>query len=77
VVQFEVNTKLWKSLLKRVTEHGVQWYMMGEIVSRLMVDIGAYSEEFYNLMKSIKTTLDPKMILSRGKFNFWGDGGNE
>ncbi|MBY8985332.1 MAG: FAD-binding oxidoreductase [Candidatus Lokiarchaeota archaeon] len=69
----EINIKLWKSLLKRVTEHGCQWYMMGDFMSRLMVDIGAYSEEFYKLMSSIKNTLDPKMILSRGKFNFWGD----
>jgi len=37
-----------------------------------MVDIGAYTPEYYNFMKSIKQTLDPKMILSRGKFNFWG-----
>ena len=47
--------------------------MMGDIVSRLMVEIGAYSEEFYKLMTNIKRTLDPKMILSRGKFNFWGN----
>ena len=69
----DINLKLWESLLKRVTEAGVQWYMMGDFMSRLMVDIGAYSEEFYNLMKSIKKILDPKMILSRGKFNFWGE----
>ncbi len=69
----ETNLKLWKSLLERVTKHGVQWYMMGDFMSRLMVDIGAYSEEYYNFMKSIKKILDPNMILSRGKFNFWGD----
>lgn len=69
----ETNLKLWKSLLERVTKHGVQWYMMGEFQSRLMVEIGAYSEEFYNLMKSIKKSVDPNMILSRGKFNFWGE----
>ncbi len=69
----DLNLELWKSLLERVTKHGAQWYMMGDFMSRLMVDIGAYSEEFYNLMKSIKKTLDPNMILSRGKFNFWGD----
>jgi FAD/FMN-containing dehydrogenase len=67
----ETNIKLWKSLLERVIKHGIQWYMMGDYVSRFMVDISAYSEEFYNLMKSIKKTLDPNMILSRGKFNFW------
>jgi len=69
----DLNLALWKSLLERVTKHGVQWYMMGEFMSRLMVDIGAYSEEFYNLMKSIKKAIDPNTILSRGKFNFWGD----
>jgi len=67
----EINLKLWKSILERVTKWGAEWYMMGDITSRLMVDIGAYSESFYNLMKSIKQTLDPNMILSRGKFNFW------
>ncbi len=69
----DTNLKLWKSLLERVIKHGVQWYMMGDFMSRFMVDIGAYSEEFYNFMKSIKQVLDPKMILSRGKFNFWGE----
>ncbi len=69
----EINLKLWTSLLERVTKHGVQWYMMGDFMSRLMVDIGAYNEEFYNLMTNIKKTLDPNMILSRGKFNFWGE----
>ncbi len=68
----ETNFKLWKSLLERVTKHGVQWYMMGDYMSRLMVDMDAYPEQYYNFMKSIKQTLDPKMILSRGKFNFWG-----
>jgi hypothetical protein len=46
--------------------------MMGDFMSRLMVDIGAYSESYYNLMKLLKETIDPNMILSRGKFNFWG-----
>jgi len=69
----EINLKLWKSLLELVTKKGVQWYMMGDVVSRLMVDIGAYGEEFYELMKNIKKTIDPNMILSRGKFNFWGN----
>jgi FAD/FMN-containing dehydrogenase len=66
----ELNLKLWKSIIERVTKAGVEWYMMGEFVSRLMVDIGAYNSEFYELMKAIKKTLDPKMILSRGKFKF-------
>ena len=69
----ELNLKLWRSMLERVTKQGAQWYMMGYMPSQIMVEIGAYSEEYYNLMKSIKKVLDPKMILSRGKFNFWGD----
>ncbi|MHA1478168.1 MAG: FAD-binding oxidoreductase [Promethearchaeota archaeon] len=69
----ELDLKLWKSLLERITKHGVQWYMMGDYMSRLMVDMGAYPEHYYNLMKSIKQSLDPKMILSRGKFNFFGE----
>jgi len=73
----ETNYKLWSSLLERVTKHGVQWYMMGDYMSRLMVDIGAYSNEYYQLMKSIKKVVDPNMILSRGKFNFWGDNRSE
>lgn len=69
----EINLDLWKSLLTMLTKKGVQWYMMGEFMSRLMVDIGAYSENFYSLIKSIKTSLDPNFILSRGKFNLWND----
>ncbi len=68
-----LNLKLWKSMIERVAKHGVQYYMLGDIGSRHMVDIGAYSSEYYNFMKSIKKVLDPNMILSRGKFNFWGD----
>jgi len=67
----ETNIKLWKSLIKLLVKYGLQYYMMGDFMSRLMVEIGAYSEEYYNFMKSIKQILDPKMILSRGKYNFW------
>jgi glycolate oxidase len=73
----EINLRLWKSLLELVTKWGVQWYMMGEMASRLMVDIDAYLPAYYKTLKVIKQTLDPKFILSRGKFNFWGDGKNE
>lgn len=69
----ELNLKLWKSLLIRMFKHGVQYYMFGTLPSSLMVEIGAYTQEYYNLMKSIKKTLDPKFILSRGKFNLKGD----
>jgi glycolate oxidase len=67
----EINLKLWKSMLERITKHGVSWYMLGDILSRLLVDIDAYEKSYLNTMKQIKSTLDPKHILSRGKFNFW------
>ncbi len=69
----EINLKLWKSILERLTKHGAQFYMMGDIMSKLMAEIG-YQKEYYNLMKAIKNTIDPKHVLSRGKFNFWGNG---
>ena len=69
----ELNIKLWKSLLERITKHGVTWYMLGDILSRLLVEIGAFQPEYLQFLKSIKKTLDPRFILSRGKFNFWGE----
>jgi len=66
-----INMKLWKSMLKRITKHGVSWYMMGDILSRLLVDMDAFDETYFNFMKTIKNSLDPDHILSRGKFNFW------
>ncbi|MFX0156316.1 MAG: FAD-binding oxidoreductase [Candidatus Hodarchaeota archaeon] len=69
----QINLKLWRSLLERLARFGVQWFMMGDFLSRVMVDIGGYSTEYYKFMSLIKKSLDPKCILSRGKFNFWGD----
>ena len=69
----ELNLKLWKSLLIRMFKHGVQYYMLATLPSSLMVEIGAYTQEYYNLLKSIKKTLDPNFILSRGKFNLKGE----
>jgi len=69
----KLNLKLWKSLLIRMFKHGVQYYMFGTLPSSLMVEIGGYSLEYYNLLKSIKKILDPNCILSRGKFNLKGD----
>ncbi|MHA1805738.1 MAG: FAD-binding oxidoreductase [Promethearchaeota archaeon] len=68
----ELNLRLWKSFLERVTKWGVEWYMMGEFASRLMVDLEAYLPEYYKLLATVKNALDPKNILSTGKFNFWG-----
>ena len=67
----ELNLKLWKSLLERITKNGVTWYMMGDVLSRLLVEIGAFQPTYLKFMSSIKKMLDPEFILSRGKFNFW------
>ncbi|MFW9867348.1 MAG: FAD-binding oxidoreductase, partial [Candidatus Thorarchaeota archaeon] len=48
----EINLRLWRSLLERVIKQGAQFYMMGDFNSRVMVEMGAYPNEFYNLMKS-------------------------
>ena len=69
----ELNIKLWKSLLERITKHGVTWYMLGDILSRLLVEIGAFQPEYLQFLTLVKKTLDPRFILSKGKFNFWGD----
>ncbi|MFX0082097.1 MAG: FAD-binding oxidoreductase [Candidatus Hodarchaeota archaeon] len=68
----EINLRLWRTLLETIIKQGAQYYMMGDFNSRVMVEMGAYPVEFYNLMKSIKKILDPKCILSRGKYNLWG-----
>jgi len=70
----EINIKLWKSLLERLVKHGAMFYMFGDILSRHMVNIQGYQKGYYELMKKIKDTIDPKHILSRGKYNFWGNG---
>ncbi|TFG10813.1 MAG: FAD-binding oxidoreductase [Promethearchaeota archaeon] len=69
----EINLKLWKSYLEMVTKWGAQWYMMGQMASQIMVEVEAYLPDYYKTLKAIKKTLDPKCILSRGKFNFWED----
>ena len=70
----ELNLKLWKSLMGMLTtKWGVQWYMMGEMASRIMAQLDAFLPDYYKTLKAIKKLLDPKTILSRGKFEFWGD----
>jgi len=71
----EANLRLWKSILERVTRHGAQRYMMGDITSRLMVEIGAYTPEYLASLRAIKDCLDSKHVLGRGKFDFWGVSG--
>ncbi len=64
----EINLSLWKSMIDLVTKMGAQWYMMGDICSREFVEIGAFTPEYYSLLTNMKRILDPKNILSRGKF---------
>jgi len=44
------------------------------MASRLMAQLEAYLPDYYKTLKAIKKVFDPKNILSRGKFEFWGDG---
>ena len=69
----DLNLKLWKSFYKMVTKWGAQWYMMGQMASQIMAEMEAYLPDYYKTLKILKYTLDPKCILSRGKFNFWGE----
>ncbi|MFW9880912.1 MAG: FAD-binding oxidoreductase, partial [Candidatus Thorarchaeota archaeon] len=68
----EAFQELWKDLLITLIKKGSIHYWMGEIISRSLVDSGALTEEYYNLMIGIKKTLDPNKILSPGKF-YLGD----
>ncbi|MHA2399648.1 MAG: FAD-linked oxidase C-terminal domain-containing protein, partial [Promethearchaeota archaeon] len=65
----EAQVELWKDfLITQIKELGAVHYWMGEIIGRSLVDSGALSEEYYNFMITIKKALDPKGILSPGKF---------
>ena len=62
---------LWKDMFRLVIQEGCLLYMTGEIGSQALVEYGAFTPKFYNFFKAIKKTLDPNMILSRGKYNFF------
>ncbi|MHA1270570.1 MAG: FAD-binding oxidoreductase [Candidatus Helarchaeota archaeon] len=66
----EINEKLWKNYLEMIIESGGMPYMAGMLFSRALIDVSAFSDEFYNFMQSIKDTLDPNHILSKGKYYF-------
>ncbi|GAB4329413.1 MAG: hypothetical protein Kow0069_36870 [Promethearchaeota archaeon] len=72
----DVNLRLWRSVVRLVTRFGAQWYMMGDFCSRQFVEAGAYSPEYFALLCNLKRALDPRNILSRGKFHLlepeWG-----
>jgi len=69
----EVNEKLWKSNLEMVIKSGGMPYMAGMRFSRALIDVDAFSDPFYNLLKSVKHTLDPNRIISPGKFYLGGE----
>ncbi|MFX0136781.1 MAG: FAD-binding oxidoreductase [Candidatus Hodarchaeota archaeon] len=62
--------ELWKSLIiAQIKELGCMHYWMGEIIGHALVESGALTEEYYNLMISIKKALDPNKIISPNKFH--------
>ena len=70
----DLNLKLWKDQLDTVVKTGGMHYMLGYVGSRMLVKSGAFTEQYYNFMKSIKKVLDPNNILSPGKFMFEMEG---
>ncbi len=64
----ELNYELWMDQLKMLAKEGGMPYVMGEAISRAFVAAGAYPGPYYDLLRSIKSTLDPNRILSPGKF---------
>ena len=68
---YDLTMELWKDMFRLVIEEGCLLYMTGDIGSQSLVNYGAFKPEFYNFFKSIKKALDPNMVLSRGKYNFF------
>lgn len=68
----EVNEKLWKSNLEMVIKTGGMPYMAGMRYSRALIDVNAFSEPYYNFLKTIKAALDPNGIISPGKYYLGG-----
>ena len=70
----DLNLRLWKDQLEAVVKAGGMHYMLGYVGSRVLVKSGAFTDQYYSFMKSIKKVLDPNYILSPGKFMFEMEG---
>ncbi len=70
----KLNGELWDSCSEALIKNGFMPYMTGLRYSRALINAGAFSEQFYEFLKNIKQTLDPKGILSPGKYKLGMDG---
>ncbi len=65
----KLNGELWDSFMDAAIKLGVMPYMTGLRYSRSLIRTGAFSEQFLNFLRTIKQSLDPRGILSPGKYN--------
>lgn len=65
---WERNRRLWLDWIKTYIRNGGVNYWLGEAISRAYIEVGAFPGPYYDLLKSIKHTLDPNGIISPGKF---------
>lgn len=70
----DLNLKLWEDQLDAVIKAGAMHYMLGYVTSRQLVTSGAFSDQYYGFMRSIKKILDPHNILLPGIFMFEMEG---
>lgn len=64
----QLNNQIRNDWVKTYLEAGGANYWLGESLSRMMIDVGAFNEPYYQFLKALKETLDPNRILSPGKF---------
>ena len=65
----KINGELWDSFMDASIKLGVMPYMTGLRYSRSLIRTGGFSEQFFNFLRNIKQSLDPRGILSPGKYN--------
>ncbi len=70
----QLNGELWDSFLDASIKGGFMPYMTGLRYSRALIRTGAFSEQFFEFLKNIKQSLDPRGILSPGKYKLGMDG---